>query len=178
MKKKLVAKIKAGTHALEFDNGNLKQLNDVEYLMDGERFLSGVKRFYVSLGNVFGGVDKTKLPTIKLSKIFKPKKVKKPNLEYRVSRLEKALEIENSLFKAVADDFDKPFTKADAIEIPDSPVSKDLEKRDEVVKECEYVVCYLRKGDNKTLDTSSFRSNADYVIKKYKGIDKPVVEEL
>lgn len=171
MRKKLVAKIKAGTHALEFDNGNLEQLNDVEYLMDGERFLSGVKRFYDNLNNVFGGVDKTDLPTIKLSKIFKPKKVKKPSLESRVSRLEKALEIENSLFKAV-------FTQADAIEIPDSPVSKDLEKRDEIVKECEYVVCYLRKGDNKTLDTSSFRSNADYVIKKYKGIDKPVVEEL
>ena len=50
------------------------------------------------------------------------KKNKKNSLKARVSRLEKALEIENSLFKAVAEDFDKT-------------VSKDQEKRDEIVKE-------------------------------------------
>ena len=41
-------------------------------------------------------------PVIKVSEFFK----EKPSLEARVSKLEKALEIENSLFKAVAEDCD------------------------------------------------------------------------
>ena len=117
MRKKLVKKIKSGKYALDFDNGNVEQLNDVEYLMDGERFLSGASRFYDSLDNVFGGVDKTDLPTIKLSKIFKPKKVK---------------------------------------------------NNDRV----EWITWLKRNGSE-----VSVKYHGSYKITKYKGIDKPIIEE-
>tara|TARA_R110002051_G_scaffold303653_1_gene372650 strand:- start:31 stop:414 length:384 start_codon:yes stop_codon:yes gene_type:complete len=73
MRKKLVKKIKSGKYALDFDNGNVDQLNEV---MDVGVNLTGMSRYYEKANNRCGfdnGINTT-LPTIKLSKIFKPKK--------------------------------------------------------------------------------------------------------
>ena len=169
MRKKLVAKIKAGTHALEFDNRNVEQLRELDIALGYNGGVTlGEDEFIFTFNGSLGLLEDedTPLPTIKLSKIFKLKKVKKPSIESRVSRLEKALEIENSLIKAVAKDFDKPFTKSDAIEIPD-----------EIAKEVQWEIT-LKDLKFKDLEIEMLPGDAPYRVVKYRGIDKPVVEEL
>ena len=175
MRKKTIERF-TKEHYIENDS-TLKNLNKVLKVLFRSTKARGTHKFYFSFcedATQWDGRDVNQInaPVIKVSEFFKPKKVKKPNLEYRVSKLEKALEIENSLFKAVAEDFDKT-------------VSKDQEKRDEIVKEVAKIVQDTR---NIGVDSSGNligemgsgykNSGEKYKIVKYKGIDKPVVEEL
>ena len=82
MRKGLVKKIKSGKYSLHFDNGNVEQLNELNYAIYGHRGLAGTHSKYIVLGGGLYGVTKTTLPTIKLSKIFKPKKKKDEGIEW------------------------------------------------------------------------------------------------